>query len=72
MSIPYYAFKGDEIIAGPFSSRDKARAYKKVGHKCDFCDGYSGGNTVCFSCLAICFTPPSKREKKMPRQLSLF
>ncbi len=74
MSTPYYAFDGNKIIAGPFVERKKARAFKKVGHCCDCCGGYSGGNTICYACIVKCFDPPKPEQLKgrQPEQLSIF
>jgi len=64
----YYAFnvKGRKTIAGPFKTRLQATHYsRKVGMMCRFCDGYSGGNTVCRACVCACFENQSRKDKKL-------
>ena len=63
----YYAFnpKGTKILAGPFKTRAEAKPYsKKVGMACRFCGRYSGGNTVCYGCIIICFENQGKEKGK--------
>jgi hypothetical protein len=63
----YYAFnpKGNKIIAGPFKSRIEAKSYsKKVGMACRLCCSYSGGNTICYGCIVICFENQRKEERE--------
>ena len=63
----YYAFNssGTRILAGPFITRlEAARLSNKAGKACRYCGKFSGGMSICWSCLCVILDPGRKRKKR--------
>jgi len=67
----YFAFKkyGRLPVAGPFKTRLEAKAHGgKAGMCCRVCGEYSGGSTICRTCILICLSgqlmPVQERKPK--------
>ena len=63
----YYAFNpsGTRILAGPFDTRiEAARLSNKAGKACRYCKKFSGGMSICWSCLCVILSPRRKRRKR--------
>jgi len=78
MHFKYFAFKkyGRIPVAGPFKNRAEAKAYGKPGMCCRICGEYSGGSTICRTCILICLSgqmmPKIERKPKKAVIAELF
>ena len=61
----YYSYKkyGLKPIAGPYETRCEAKPYgAKTGMKCRICGEYSGGNSICRTCIVYAFSVKEGRK----------